>query len=120
MESWPLRLAPQKPDGNRHTGRGDLLDPIYQLHLKRFSQSLSIQRSVTRQPDASATSEVREVIVPKARPVQYRGKVLSGTERGSFRSQVPSTSQDLAPWRSRLLTLSNAQRFSTYTADFYV
>jgi hypothetical protein len=62
-----------------------------------------------------------EVIVvnrPEARAAEGRGTVFSESERGSFRSRVPSTSQGLVPSRSVMLTLSSAQSISTHNPDF--
>jgi hypothetical protein len=55
---------------------------------------------------------------PKACAGEGQGMVFSGSEGDSFRLRVPSTSQDPVPWRSRLLTLSTAQSFSTHNPDF--
>jgi len=38
-----------------------------------------------------------EMIIPKGRTAEDRGRVFSESERGSFPSRVASTSQDLVP-----------------------
>jgi hypothetical protein len=45
--------------------------------------------------------------------------VYSGSERGSFRSRVPSTSQDLVPQGTGPLILSTAQSVWTRNPHFY-
>src|ERR1700732_4459551 len=53
-----------------------------------------------------------------ARAAEDRGAVFSGSERGSFRSRVPSTSQDLVLQGTGPLILSTAQSFSTHSPEF--
>ena len=60
-----------------------------------------------------------KMIITKARAAEDRRRVLSESERGLFRSRVLSTSQDLVPSRSGMLTLSNAQSVSTHDPHFY-
>jgi hypothetical protein len=55
-----------------------------------------------------------EMIIPRAPAREDQDTVFSRSERGSSRARVPSTSQDLVPERSGLLTLSNVQIVLTH------